>query len=220
MTRLSIVVAVALGAARVGPGELRAQFIGNMAFHITDGRTSLLTDFPYESGYSGYMEWTKDLVPRTNEHTICLVTHGHRDHFAREAFASMTAKLVGPKEVVRGFEGRSLPLSPRIEYRNLVIEPVSTEHGDREHYSYRVTWNGLRIYFTGDTDDVEPLLREKDLDVAFVSPWLLEAARQRGAKIGATRVVVYHHAQQYMGPDYQGRVLPEQGETLVLRSGR
>jgi hypothetical protein len=80
-----------------------------------------------------------------------------------------------------------------------------------------VTWDGLRLYFTGDTDDLDPLLGEKDLDVAFVSPWLLEGARKRGVRIGARRVIVYHHAEQYMGPDYQERMLPRQGEELTLR---
>lgn len=204
-------------AAPAAPDELRARFIGNMAFHITDGRTSLLTDFPYESGYSGYMTWTRDQSPVTSEPTLCLVTHGHRDHFARELFAPMTARVLGPKDVVRGFEDRSLPMSPRVEYRGLLIEPIATAHAAREHYSYRVTWNGLRLYFTGDTDDVGPLLQERDLDVAFVSPWLLESARKRAARIGARRVVVYHHDDQYMGPDYQDRALPKQGEELVLR---
>jgi hypothetical protein len=207
-----------LFAARAGAGELHAQFIGNMAFHIDDGRTSLLTDFPYEPGYAGYMRWTPEQVPKTSEHTLCLVTHGHRDHFDRGRFAAMTAAVVGPKEVVQGFEARALPTAPRIEYRGIVIEPVATRHGDREHYSYRVSWNGVRLYFTGDTDDLEPLLREKDLDVAFVSPWLLEAARKRGVRVGAKSVVVYHHAEQYMGPDYQDRVLPRQGEQLRLTS--
>jgi L-ascorbate metabolism protein UlaG (beta-lactamase superfamily) len=207
----------ALAATPARAGELKARFIGNMAFHISDGSTSLLTDFPYEPGYAGYMVWTAEQVPKSEEHTLCLITHGHRDHFDRDRFAALSARLIGPKEVVKGFEARSLPMAPRIEYRGLTIEPVATRHGDREHYSYRVTWDGLRLYFTGDTDDLDPLLGEKDLDVAFVSPWLLEGARKRGVRIGARRVIVYHHAEQYMGPDYQERMLPRQGEELTLR---
>ena len=33
------------------------EFIGNAAFRITDGTTTLLTDFPYRSGASGYMSY-------------------------------------------------------------------------------------------------------------------------------------------------------------------
>jgi L-ascorbate metabolism protein UlaG (beta-lactamase superfamily) len=207
-----------MARAPAGTGELEARFIGNMAFHISDGRTSLLTDFPYESGYSGYMTWTDALVPRTSPQTLCLITHGHRDHFDRARFAALGAHLLGPKDVTQGFESRALPLAAVVDFHDVRIEPIATRHGDREHYSYRVTWNGLRLYFTGDTDDVEPLLAETDLDVAFVSPWLLAAAQERRARIPARRVVVYHHAEQYMGPDYQERVLPKQGEELLLRS--
>jgi L-ascorbate metabolism protein UlaG (beta-lactamase superfamily) len=214
----ALLAAAALAAVPAAAGELKARFIGNMAFHITDGNTALLTDFPYESGYSGYMRWTEAQLPRTDERTLCLITHGHRDHFDRERFAALSARVIGPKDVVQGLEARALPLAPRIEYRGMLIEPVATAHADREHYSYRVTWKGLRLYFTGDTDDVEPLLKESQLDVAFVSPWLLEAARERRARIGARRVVVYHHAEQYMGPDYQQRTLPKQGQELTLRS--
>lgn len=145
MPELVLIAASLLLLAPASPDELRARFIGNMAFHITDGRTSLLTDFPYESGYSGYMTWTRDQAPITNEHTLCLVTHGHRDHFDRALLAAMPSKILGPQDVVRGFEGRSLPMSRRVEYRGLLIEPIATTHGDREHYSYRVTWNGLRL---------------------------------------------------------------------------
>lgn len=38
--------------ALAAPRELRFTFVGNMAFHVTDGERVLLSDFPYESGYS------------------------------------------------------------------------------------------------------------------------------------------------------------------------
>ncbi len=46
------------------PAKLQAQFIGNMAFAITDGKTALYTDFPYESGAFGYMATTSRRFPR------------------------------------------------------------------------------------------------------------------------------------------------------------
>ena len=42
---LCIAVLVLLSGA-AGAGELTVTFIGNMAFHITDGETTLLSDFP------------------------------------------------------------------------------------------------------------------------------------------------------------------------------
>ncbi len=62
---------IAVGAEPLGadppgaapPAELRFTFIGNMAFHVTDGQDVLLTDFPYESGAFGYMKWEPRDVP-------------------------------------------------------------------------------------------------------------------------------------------------------------
>jgi hypothetical protein len=54
---------------------LTATFIGNMAFAVTDGTTTLYTDFPYESGYSGYMTYDFDAVPKAKD-SLCLITHG------------------------------------------------------------------------------------------------------------------------------------------------
>ncbi len=36
---------------------LEFHFIGNMAYEISDGETTLLSDFPYESGAFGYMTY-------------------------------------------------------------------------------------------------------------------------------------------------------------------
>jgi hypothetical protein len=36
---------------------LDARFIGNMAVAVTDGTTTLMSDFPYQSGYSRYMTY-------------------------------------------------------------------------------------------------------------------------------------------------------------------
>ncbi|MCI0415294.1 hypothetical protein L0222_21180, partial [bacterium] len=41
----------------VGAEELEFRFIGNMAFAISDGKVTLYTDFPYESGAFGYMKY-------------------------------------------------------------------------------------------------------------------------------------------------------------------
>ena len=44
-------------------------FIGNEAWHITDGEYVLLTDFPCQSGYSGYMSWDWPAVPTASGDT-------------------------------------------------------------------------------------------------------------------------------------------------------
>jgi hypothetical protein len=61
-------------------------------------------------------------------------------------------------------------------------------------------------------------LAARDLDAAFVSPWLLGSVRKKGARIDARRVIVYHHEDGAAVPPYQDREVPRQGETLVLKS--
>jgi L-ascorbate metabolism protein UlaG (beta-lactamase superfamily) len=197
---------------------IRARFIGNMAVQLTDGRVVLRTDFPYESGYSGYMTWTDAVVPPADD-ALCLVTHSHRDHFLPALAARYCRSLVGPKDVAAALPDRSLPLGRTVSFGPLAIVPIATPHRGLEHYSYRVEWSGLRLYFTGDTGDAEELLRQRDLDAAFVSPWLLRSARASGRRIDARRVVVYHHARGETIPEIQDREVPRPGDELVFRKG-
>jgi len=204
-------------AADAEPAEIRARFIGNMALQLTDGRVTLRTDFPYESGYSGYMTWTDALVPAPAGEALCLVTHSHRDHFLAALAKHFCQKIIGPADVTAALPERALPMGRTVPFGPVVVTPLATPHARLEHYSYRVEWSGLRFYFTGDTGDPAELLRQRDLDAAFVSPWLLGAATKGGRRIDARRIVVYHHEQDEAVPEIQGRELPRQGDELVFR---
>jgi L-ascorbate metabolism protein UlaG (beta-lactamase superfamily) len=210
-------LSAAAGAAAAEPAEIRAHFIGNMALQLTDGRFTLRTDFPYESGYSGYMSWSDALVPPAAGEALCLVTHSHRDHFLAALAARFCQKLVGPADVTAALPDRALPMGRTVSFGPVVVTPLATPHARLEHYSYRVEWSGLRFYFTGDTDDPTELLRQRGLDVAFVSPWLLAAATKGGRRVDARRIVVYHHAKDEAVPELQGRELPRQGDELKFR---
>jgi L-ascorbate metabolism protein UlaG (beta-lactamase superfamily) len=108
-------------------------------------------------------------------------------------------------------------MGAELRFGPVAIRPLATPHARLEHYSYLVEWSGLRFYFTGDTDDLAELLRQKALDAAFVSPWLLRSAAKAGRRIDARRIVVYHHGRDESVPEIQGRELPRQGDELVFR---
>jgi L-ascorbate metabolism protein UlaG (beta-lactamase superfamily) len=127
-------LAAAAGAA-AEPAEIRARFIGNMALQLTDGRVTLRTDFPYESGYSGYMSWSDALVPPAAGEALCLVTHSHRDHFLAAVAARFCQKLVGPADVTAALPDRALPMGRTVSFGPLVITPLATAHARLEHYS-------------------------------------------------------------------------------------
>ncbi len=99
-------------------------------------------------------------------------------------------------------------------YRDIRIEAVETPHARIGHSSYLVTWHGLRLYFTGDTDSTERLLAMKNLDAAFVSPWLLEAVAEQKARIDAKQVVVYHQTADRDRPRLPEAPPPEAGGDL------
>ncbi|MGH9749174.1 MAG: hypothetical protein ACRD5D_07975 [Candidatus Polarisedimenticolia bacterium] len=136
-------------AAWHGPiaAPLELRFIGNQAFEITDGQLTLLTDVPYQSGYSGYMTYDEGSV-RPRGRVLSLITHRHPDHFEPGPFLNL------------------------------------------------VEWAGTRLYFVGDTEDPGELLRAKDLDFAFVTPWLWRTVRNRKATVDARRIVIYHHTAE------------------------
>lgn len=213
---LGLLLAAASLFAAAEPAALRATFIGNMAFAITDGTTTIYTDFPYESGYGGYMTYDFAALPKAPG-ALCLVTHGHRDHFDAPLFAKLDAMLIAPPDVeARVAPDRTIPFAPKMRYRDVSIEAFETPHAGIGHASYLVTWHGLRLYFTGDTESVDRLLAMRNLDAAFVSPWLMEMVAERKARIDTRTLVCYHQQKDEKVPAFQNRVVPKPGETLTL----
>lgn len=205
-----------LGLAPERP-QLQARFIGQMALSITDGSTTLITDFPYRVGYAGAPPFEEsELVTKTP--TLALVTHRHLDHWEPALFATTNWRVVGPGDVTTGVPAeRVVSLSSRVAFHTLKIEPLETPHARIGHYSYVVTWHGRRLYFTGDTESADALVSTKDLDVAFVSPWLYESIQRRGGQIDAKRVVIYHHREGQLVAGCSGTCrVPRQNEVFAI----
>lgn len=192
-TALSALAAV--NPTLAAPTNLTATFLGNQAFRISDGETTLFTDFPYESGSYGYMTWDQVLLEPTPD-SYCLVTHGHRDHFAAELVERLGCTVVGPPSVVALLEdGAGVAVnSDPVTLGPLTITPLDTPH-NVEHRSYRVEWSGIGLYFSGDTGTTEALAAQEPLDTMFLSPWLFETASGEGTLPPAGRIVIYHHRE-------------------------
>lgn len=208
-----------------GQQGLEARFIGNMAYAISDGTVTLFTDFPYESGYSRYMTYDAREIRSRTPRSLALITHRHRDHWEPALFSVTDWSVIGPADVVSSAAAtrvvRALPVAPELQsmtFEGIAIDALPTPHAKIGHYSYLVTWHGLRLYFTGDTDDDEALLSAKNLDVAFVSPWLFQRALKSGRPIDARRIVIYHQESgQASVPGCSGACsVPKQGDTLRL----
>jgi L-ascorbate metabolism protein UlaG (beta-lactamase superfamily) len=101
--------AVALGLALVAvlktsqtQPNLEARFIGNMAYAISDGATTLFTDFPYQSGYSDYMKYDAREIRSRTPRSLALITHRHPDHWDSAQFSVTDWSVIGPADAVLG----------------------------------------------------------------------------------------------------------------------
>ncbi|MCI0707016.1 MAG: MBL fold metallo-hydrolase [Ignavibacteriae bacterium] len=199
--------------AHVQDNTLTIRFIGNEAFEISDGRTTLLTDYPYRSGAFGYMTYDdKSVQPKGN--VILLITHGHADHFDGSLLPDSSWRVIAPQSVTRSLSSKQvIALDSVITFGGINIYPIRTKHGDIEHYSYRVEWGRRSLYFSGDTDVVQEFMEQKNLDYAFVSPWLYQKAIASGV-IPARQAVIYHHQDKEQIPDCSSCWIPKQNETL------
>ena len=198
--------------------SLRFTFIGNSAFLIEDGEFVIAADFPYRSGSRGYMQYDFEEV-KPGGIVVCLITHGHPDHWEFAHYVKASWALIGPRSVtsaIRGYETIPIEGEEPIEWESILVEPRETYHGGMEHYSFLVTWHGVRMYFSGDAESTEYIMQETDLDVAFVTPWLLAALKLNNETVDADRIVIHHHYSREVVQEYADRVVPAQGGTFEI----
>jgi L-ascorbate metabolism protein UlaG (beta-lactamase superfamily) len=215
---LRIAILAILVSASAQRPALEARFIGNMAFAITDGAVTLMSDFPYQSGYSRYMTYQPAEIRSTTPSTLSLVTHRHGDHWEPALFNGTNWQVAGPADVTAPVPAdRVIRLAAHTAFGPIAIERIETPHAGIGHHSYIVTWHGRRLYFSGDTESSDSLAAARNLDVAFVSPWLFRSMVKRGIRIDAKRVVIYHHTSgERVAECSAGCVLPRQGDTIQI----
>lgn len=208
-----------LAGPAIAQAPLKARFIGNAAFEITDGSTTLLTDFPYKSGAFGYMTYRFESVQPQGD-VLCLITHAHQDHWLASLLPPDRWSVAGPSSVTDGVPvARVVPVFPRGKFKNVIIQAIATPHEPKGHYSYLVVWNGQRLYFTGDTEVHDALMATSNIDTLFITPWLVRNAQKLSLKLPARRIVIYHHDADEPLPTCENCVGPRQGEVLTLSAG-
>jgi L-ascorbate metabolism protein UlaG (beta-lactamase superfamily) len=216
--RIVLLLSALVGASlQAQTPALQLTFIGNQAVQISDGRRTLVSDFPYQSGYSRYMTYDRSKVTFDRE-VIALITHRHLDHFEPAGPRGSGWEVVGPREVVQALpEGK--PVSDGVMHvGDIRIQPMRTPHANVEHYSYRVEWHGASFYFPGDTEDPKTLIAQRRLDIAFVTPWLWRKVQSTGARIDAKQIVIYHHEAGETVAGCTGTCkVPAQGERWTIR---
>lgn len=218
--RLILPILAAGLVAVAQPAAPHARFIGNMSVALEDAGFTLITDFPYESGYSRYMTYDPAEIRSSTPSTLALITHGHRDHWDKALFSKTSWKVAGPDDVTGTVPvERVLPLTPATPaaFGPFTIEAFASPHASIGHHSYVVTWRGKRLYFSGDTESPDSLIAAGKVDVAFVSPWLYRTMVSSGIRIGAGRIVIYHHQPgERVDTCRTNCTVPAQGQVLRI----
>ena len=213
---LSITLAVCADA-----GELKITFIGNMAFHITDGETTLLSDFPYTSGAYGYMEYDMDKVPEIRD-GVHLITHFHGDHWNADLFQEMKlkTKIIAPPSVTEKLDKeRVVPFSETepMTYKGITVQAIAMPHKFApEHFSYLVTWHGKRLYFIGDTETPADILKQKDIAALFISPWVIRTIERQDLSLDTRELVMYHQKVGEEVVPFQNYRRMKEGESFSI----
>ncbi len=220
MRYAAVFVLVLLIALPVDAGELTFTFIGNEAVHITDGTNTVISDFPYASGAYGYMAYDENNVPETDG-AILLITHAHTDHWDSKRFLEMDdTRVIGPPSVTENLpKERVIDVASGAAARpgHLDVLAIATPHEmAADHFSYLLIWHGLRIYFPGDTETPAEILHRRDIDVLFITPWLIRTIARQKLTLDCEKLVVYHQKTDESFPDFQDVIRMKQGEQFTV----
>lgn len=161
------------------------------------------------------------------------VTHEHRDHFDPDALALLTgegttlvtnrrcADMLGRGEVMANGDTLTLmdgKLTVEAVPAYNITEGHTQFHPKGRDNGYVLTFDGLRIYIAGDTEDIPEMAALKDIDVAFMpcnQPYtmttdqLLRAART----VQPRHLLPYHFSQT----DLSGVPAELQGDGIDVR---
>lgn len=188
------------------------RWLGQGGFELSGGEESILLD-PYLSDLVERLEGLKRLVPppilpREAHPGLFLITHDHLDHLDSDTIAAMNKEGVlfaAPascrgKLLELGVHERDLAPMDRgrsLDFGGFRIEAVYAKHTP-DSVGYLVSRDGIRAYFSGDTELDEEVGRGIVCEVLFVcinGRWgnmgiedALELASRVRAKLG-----VPHH---------------------------
>jgi len=196
--------------------EIKIKFIGNCGLYMTDGKTNFYIDFPYKSGAHKYMKYDKSEIDSIKDNAIFIFTHRHSDHYSKKILKKLSGQKFDPWNINELEKlGETIP--------NFNIQAFQTSHKvfgvSFKHFSYLITWHGKKIYISGDTGDLEDLSKIKNIDWAFVNPWIYMNAENEKIKIDAKNFGMYH---LYPNQEINGEipenliVLKNQGEIITI----
>ncbi|WP_106744488.1 MBL fold metallo-hydrolase [Yoonia maritima] len=172
-----------------------------------------------------------------------LITHEHGDHYNAETLAALateqTAMIANPAvydmlpenlqaqttAIANGESARAGEIGVEAIPAYNITEDRLNFHPQGRDNGYVVSVDGLRVYISGDTEDIPEMRALENIDVAFVCMNLpftmdLNAAASAVAEFAPTYVYPYHYRGRDGGtqdPEEFAQVL--EGETEVKMGG-
>jgi len=144
---------------------------------------------------------------------LVLVTHIHGDHLSAETLASVTSDdtpVLAPASVADELGDRAparltiLAHGSRFDLGGITVEALPAYNLDperldfhpreRDDNSYVVSVGGLRLYISGDTEDIPEMRSLKDIDAAFVCmnlPYTMTVEQAADAVLDFAPHIVY-----------------------------
>ena len=147
---------------------------------------------------------------------LVLITHHHGDHYNAETLAGIITdktKIIANPEVMKkmpdDLKAKSAEISNggSTEFNGLGIEAIPAHnltegrmkfHPKGRDNGYVLSFDGFRVYISGDTEDVPEMRALKDIDLAFVCmnlPFTMDAkaAANAVAEFKPKTVYPYHY---------------------------
>jgi L-ascorbate metabolism protein UlaG (beta-lactamase superfamily) len=148
---------------------VRFDWLGHDGFKITaNGKIIYIDPYQLQSG--------------KNDADIVLISHNHFDHLSMDDLKKVVSKktvVVAAKECVEQLKPLGLEIRPvmpgdRLEVQGVQIEAVRAYNTNKTFHpkaddkvGFVLTVNGMRVYHTGDTDDIAEFSEVKP-DIALV----------------------------------------------------
>ena len=212
---LIVVFASKFGLAQTN--EIKVKFIGNCGLYMTDGNLNIYVDFPYKSGAFNYMEYDQSELDSIKGNSIFIFTHKHPDHYSGKNMRKTLREKNGKKY---GKWNISKLENLTDSTAGFSIQVFETDHRfSFRHYSYLITWHGKKIFLSGDTESADTILKVSTIDWAFVPSWIIHDANEKGMKIDAKMIGVYHlypHEKVVNNSPDKIKVFDKQGETISI----
>lgn len=201
--------------------------LGNAGVKLENaaGRVYIDPYFQEAPGVGGRPFLTAD---DTDSADLILVTHGHRDHFdpeeTRAAAKKTGAVVAGPRRVILALQdflppGQLVQLEPDEEQKppatvtktigRVDVTAFRTYHG-RNHNSYLLDMDGVRVYHDADNEFTQPLDRRAlgRIDLLLLCPWAGSDAGGFVAAVNPGAWMLIHMTEDEIAQHRRGAFLP------------